>query len=54
MAMYYCEDCDSYIDDDWHPCVPVDDDCTQLICPSCAEEREAAKHEALEGNDGDA
>lgn len=31
MAMYYCEGCDRYIDDDWHP-MEISE-----LCPDCHE-----------------
>jgi hypothetical protein len=35
MAVYYCVDCDQYIDDDWHHGEDVEG---ELICPACIEE----------------
>jgi hypothetical protein len=34
MAIFYCKECDNYIDNDWYPCVPYKGD---LICEDCAE-----------------
>lgn len=39
MAIYYCQECDNYIDDDYHPCVPHPSKPLELLCPTCAEER---------------
>ena len=35
MAMYYCNDCGEYIDDDWNPGIEHGD--CELICESCAQ-----------------
>ena len=33
MAIYYCAECDNYIDNDWFPCEEYKG---ELICPDCA------------------
>lgn len=35
MAMYRCENCGEFVDNDWHPGVPFG--FAELICPTCAE-----------------
>lgn len=35
MGMYYCNNCDNYIDNDYHPCEEWIGD---LVCPSCYED----------------
>lgn len=40
MAIYRCDDCEQFIDDDWEPCVEHPDDTCQLLCPACAEKYE--------------
>lgn len=37
MSIYYCENCDLYLDGDWDPCVEHPTDDTKTICESCAE-----------------
>lgn len=38
MAIYYCNHCDNYIDDDWHPGEPdPESDSFDMICPDCLE-----------------
>lgn len=34
MAIYYCEGCDKYVDDDWHPMEESE------LCPDCHNERQ--------------
>ena len=42
MAVYYCQECDSYVDDDWHPCQEVKG---ELVCPDCYEEMQEEEEE---------
>ena len=39
MAIYRCDICDQYIDDDYSPCTESLVN-SELICPSCFEEEE--------------
>jgi hypothetical protein len=38
--MYRCNECDKFVDDDWHPCTedPRLGQGLELLCPDCAEE----------------
>ena len=36
MAVYYCEECDSYKDGDYDPCAEHPTDDTATICEDCA------------------
>ena len=40
MAMYRCNECDMFVDDDWNPCEedPRPGQELELLCPDCAEE----------------
>jgi hypothetical protein len=40
MAIYYCEECDSYKDGDYDLCVKHPTDPTATICEECATELE--------------
>lgn len=40
MAIYYCEECDSYKDGDCDPCVEHPTDPTATICEECADNLE--------------
>jgi|AOAMet_66_BLW_10_1038536.scaffolds.fasta_scaffold16278_2 hypothetical protein len=35
MAVYRCQECDSYVDNDYNPCEVVKG---ELVCPDCYEE----------------
>jgi len=37
MGIYYCFECDNYLDDDYEPGEDIEG---ELVCPSCAEQRE--------------
>ena len=37
MSVYYCQECDRYVDNDWQPCEEYEG---ELICPSCFEDLE--------------
>lgn len=36
MAVYFCQECDCYLDNDWYPCEVIKG---QLVCPDCYEEK---------------
>ena len=42
MSIYYCQHCDRYVDNDWHPCEEIDG---QPVCPRCIEEKETPDQE---------
>ena len=35
MAVYYCNECDRYLDDDYHPCAEDPRKKLHLLCPEC-------------------
>jgi len=45
MAMYICSECDSYVDNDYHPCTEDKQVEFGLLCPECAIEREEREYE---------
>jgi hypothetical protein len=57
--MYYCEQCDNYIDNDYHPCEvdPRDPKGLTLVCPDCffflVEDPDGQPDEAQEWHDFD-
>ena len=46
MAVYYCESCDTYMDNDYHPCEEWIGGL--LVCPDCFEELTAEYYEWAE------
>lgn len=47
MAMYFCNHCDTYVDNDWHPCEPDPDSENDHICPGCADNIRCEECESL-------
>ena len=35
MSIYYCDKCDSPVDNDYHPCSEFPEGSSRLICPDC-------------------
>jgi len=46
MAIYYCFECDNYIDDDYHPGEEHLKRPGELICPTCIENLDMEEEEA--------
>ncbi|WP_299073268.1 hypothetical protein [uncultured Paraglaciecola sp.] len=38
MAIYYCQECEQYMNDDYDPCQEHPGDNCHLICPYCIDE----------------
>jgi Zn finger protein HypA/HybF involved in hydrogenase expression len=51
MAMFYCLECDKYIDDDYHPAEPHPKDSLEFICPDCLSDMQALMEEEINGED---
>ena len=47
MAMFICNKCGNYVDNDYHPCSQDPNDELGLICPECAFEMEEEKETPL-------
>jgi DNA-directed RNA polymerase subunit RPC12/RpoP len=35
MAVYKCFECDSFVDNDYHPCEEHPSETNELVCPDC-------------------
>lgn len=51
MAMYRCYECESFVDDDYHPCEEHPRVETELACPSCMESMAERAEEERNGED---
>lgn len=44
MSVYYCQECDKYIDNDWFPCEDWEG---ELVCSSCYDNLELEEDESM-------
>ena len=48
MAMYYCDQCGNFLDDDYHPCEEHPKVYAGLMCPECFFNLQEREHDEQE------